>query len=75
MGICVEQKEMTKRMRTIQFFSRIIHSYGIQVSLVYGVIIKLFNTKLKSEKRQEILYGHAPFYNHQDLQHDEYLHP
>lgn len=47
MGISVEQKEMIKRMRTIQFFSRIIHSYGIQVSLVYGVILKLFNKKLK----------------------------
>lgn len=42
MGICVEQKEMIKRMRTIQFFSRIIHSHEIQVCLVYVVIIKLF---------------------------------
>lgn len=32
-------------MRNIEFFSKLIHSYEIQISLVYGVITKLFNKK------------------------------
>lgn len=37
-------------MRNIQFFSQLIHSYEIQVSLVYEDIFKLFKKKLKMKE-------------------------
>lgn len=50
MDIGFEQREIIKKMRNIEFLSQLIHSYEIQVSLVYGIIIKLFNNKLKKRK-------------------------
>ncbi len=50
MDIGLEQREIIKKMRNIEFFSQLIHSYEIQVSLVYEVILKLFNRKLKSKR-------------------------
>ncbi|PDM37513.1 hypothetical protein CMV37_17110 [Bacillus cereus] len=50
MDIGLKQKETIKKMRNIQFFSQLIHSYEIQVSLVYEDIFKLFKKKLKNER-------------------------